>query len=329
MKTTLTKPVLEDVLAPGLKVVFCGTGAGNRSAALGRYYAGRGNKFWRVLHEARFTTRQLEPSEYRTVLDFGLGLTDLAKYSHGMDKDLDVGDLDHDGLRARILAVAPDIVAFTSITTAKVFLGRHPGGYGPLTERVGVTRLWVLPSTSGAANSSWDIEPWRDLRAEALGEPLQQVGAALAGQPGRARLAPAPHSAAQRLHEGSRRVQPAPEPSTGLPAVLQLVREVATMDPVVRTLSRGNRWEIVDVDSRGVLVRGGTGNATKRIEATLLAAAWDRLQAQGQLARVEVQRELGRTNYRRSALLFALLARLPGVRLAERARGKVLEAGVR
>lgn len=43
-------PVLDDVLAPNLRVVFCGTAVGVRSAARGHYYAGPGNDFWRLLH---------------------------------------------------------------------------------------------------------------------------------------------------------------------------------------------------------------------------------------------------------------------------------------
>jgi TDG/mug DNA glycosylase family protein len=38
--------VLPDVLKPGLKVVFCGTAVGNKSARASAYYAGRGNQFW-------------------------------------------------------------------------------------------------------------------------------------------------------------------------------------------------------------------------------------------------------------------------------------------
>jgi TDG/mug DNA glycosylase family protein len=44
--------VLEDLLAPGLSIVFCGTGAGRRSAELKAYYAGRGNRFWPTLFES-------------------------------------------------------------------------------------------------------------------------------------------------------------------------------------------------------------------------------------------------------------------------------------
>ena len=37
--------VLPDILANGLKVVFCGTAPGNVSAKAGAYYANNSNKF--------------------------------------------------------------------------------------------------------------------------------------------------------------------------------------------------------------------------------------------------------------------------------------------
>ena len=41
--------ILPDVLAKGLRVVFCGTAASAMSAEQGAYYAGRGNAFWGTL----------------------------------------------------------------------------------------------------------------------------------------------------------------------------------------------------------------------------------------------------------------------------------------
>ena len=45
-------PVLPDILAPGLLVVFVGTAKGDASVRRGHYYAGRGNKFWDLLGAA-------------------------------------------------------------------------------------------------------------------------------------------------------------------------------------------------------------------------------------------------------------------------------------
>jgi TDG/mug DNA glycosylase family protein len=49
---------LADLLATDLRVVFVGTAAGRRSAALGHYYAGRGNRFWRTLFDIGLTPRR-------------------------------------------------------------------------------------------------------------------------------------------------------------------------------------------------------------------------------------------------------------------------------
>ena len=56
--------VLPDLIKPGLKIVFCGTAAGNVSAARGAYYAHPQNRFWSALHAFGLTPRKLEPEEY-------------------------------------------------------------------------------------------------------------------------------------------------------------------------------------------------------------------------------------------------------------------------
>jgi hypothetical protein len=66
--------------------VFVGTAAGKRSAELGHYYAGRGNRFWRTLHEVRLTPRRFKPAEFRNLLALGISLTDMSKLGAGMDR---------------------------------------------------------------------------------------------------------------------------------------------------------------------------------------------------------------------------------------------------
>ena len=57
-------------------LVIYGTAAGERSAKFGAYYAGPGNKFWRVLYEVGLTPdRALRPSEFRELLSYGIGLS--------------------------------------------------------------------------------------------------------------------------------------------------------------------------------------------------------------------------------------------------------------
>jgi len=161
--------LLPDVIAPGMRVVFCGTAAGRRSAEVGAYYAKPGNRFWPTLAEIGLTPRRLGPDEFRELPSFGLGLTDLAKGASGMDVDLEEGDYDVEGFTRRLLAAAPRIVAFNGKQAASRFLGMRTRDIeiGIQRVRVGESLVFVLPSTSGAASGYWDIGPWRELAARA------------------------------------------------------------------------------------------------------------------------------------------------------------------
>jgi double-stranded uracil-DNA glycosylase len=150
--------VLPDLIKPGLKIVFCGTAAGNVSAARGAYYAHPQNRFWTALHAFGLTPRKLEPEEYNELPQWGLGLTDIAKHVSGMDRELPAGALGADAcaaLKAKITAAEPQWLAFTSLTAGRRYLGRL-AGFGEQPERIGQTRLWLLPSPSPAAGGNWE-----------------------------------------------------------------------------------------------------------------------------------------------------------------------------
>ena len=154
--------VLLDLLRPGLRVVFCGTAAGAVSAAKGAYYAGAGNRFWPMLAKTGLTPRQLRPDEFPLLLDFGIGLTDVAKTVSGADADLPAHAFDRVRLHARMAEVQPGWLAFNGKKAAAMALGRPTGllPYGPLPHAPGWPPVVVLPSTSGAASGFWDPAPW-------------------------------------------------------------------------------------------------------------------------------------------------------------------------
>jgi TDG/mug DNA glycosylase family protein len=159
---TLLAPILPDVLAPGLRVVFCGTAPGTASARAGAYYAGPGNRFWTTLHEVSLTPVLLRPGEFARLPEFGIGLTDISKTASGSDQEVGRRGDDTERLAAKIAAIAAPHLAFNGKNSAKVALGR-PVVYGVQPERIGDAAVWVLPSTSGAARGFWDIGPWHDL----------------------------------------------------------------------------------------------------------------------------------------------------------------------
>lgn len=151
--------VLPDVLREGLKIVFCGTAVGNRSAKRRCYYAGPGNQFWPTLKKLNLIPKDFDLEEFDQLPAYGIGLTDLVKVRSGQDAILKTKDFDIAALRMKIEKFLPAILAFNGKRAAEAFLG-HPVEYGPQKERIGNTLVFVLPSTSGAARGYWDENQW-------------------------------------------------------------------------------------------------------------------------------------------------------------------------
>lgn len=66
-----------ELLAPNLQVVFCGINPGLSSAHQGYPFANGSNRFWKVIHQAGFTDRQLAPEQWLQLQDNGCGITAL------------------------------------------------------------------------------------------------------------------------------------------------------------------------------------------------------------------------------------------------------------
>ncbi len=161
--------IIPDLLQPDLRLVFCGSALGAASAQAKAYYAKPGNKFWPTLYAVGLTPRLLAPANYAELLTFGIGLTDLNKTQSGNDDALSPEHDDAAGLAAKIERYRPGILAFTAKRPAQVFLResfglKAPPAYGLQLQRIGRTRLFVLPSTSGSGVRYWDIAPWRELK---------------------------------------------------------------------------------------------------------------------------------------------------------------------
>ena len=107
-----TKDILPDVLIPNLKLVICGSAVSAQSSQAGSYYAGQGNKFWQILHETGLTDRLLLTSQYRELLHYQIGLTDVAKKAAGVDSHIQPADYDAAAFAARMEHFRPQIICF-------------------------------------------------------------------------------------------------------------------------------------------------------------------------------------------------------------------------
>jgi TDG/mug DNA glycosylase family protein len=153
------RSAVPDVLASGLRVVFCGINPGRISAAAGAHFANPRNDFWRLLHAARFTPKQLAPSEQRKLPRYRCGLTNAAPRTTRGSGDLRRADFA--GAAERLAALGaelrPAIIAFVGKEAYRGAFGERPS-LGLQERRLGDTRLFVLPSTS-PANAA---VPWRE-----------------------------------------------------------------------------------------------------------------------------------------------------------------------
>src|SRR5437867_113918 len=147
-----------DVLAPGLQAVFCGINPGRRSAAAGAHFANPRNDFWRLLHEAGFTPRALDPSEQFDVLRYGIGLTNAAYRTTKGSGELRRADFADSPARLERVAseLRPGVIAFVGKEAYRGTFGERPQ-LGLQDRRLGDTLFFVLPSTSPAnAAVGWD-----------------------------------------------------------------------------------------------------------------------------------------------------------------------------
>ncbi len=140
-----------DIVAPGLKVRFCGINPGLRSAETGHHFAKSGNRFWTSLYGAGFTPRLLRPDEERELLRYGCGLTKFVHRATAAASELRDEEYVTGGRRIVRLVrrYRPQVLASVGIEAYRKAFGRPLARVGRQDETIGETLLWVLPNPSG------------------------------------------------------------------------------------------------------------------------------------------------------------------------------------
>jgi TDG/mug DNA glycosylase family protein len=139
------------VLAPGLRIVFCGINPGFRSAAAGAHFANPRNDFWRLLADSGLTPRKLEPDEQWELLELGYGLTNAAYRTTRGSSDLRSRDFARAAARLERIAreLRPKTIAFVGKAAYEGTFRERPD-LGLQERKLRETALFVLPSTSPA-----------------------------------------------------------------------------------------------------------------------------------------------------------------------------------
>ncbi len=140
-----------DVIAPHLRVLFCGINPGLYTAAVGHHFARPGNRFWPALYHGGFTDRLLSPFEERELLKSGYGVTNVARRTTATADELALEEIVAGGkqLIRKVKRYRPMILAVLGLGAYRLAFKQPKARVGRQEERVGNTILWVLPNPSG------------------------------------------------------------------------------------------------------------------------------------------------------------------------------------
>ncbi len=140
-----------DVIAPGLRVLFCGINPGLYSSFTGHHFARPGNRFWPTLFAAGFTDRLLHPSEEAELLPLGYGITNVVRRASATADELTVEEIVAGGrqLRARVRRYKPRYLAVLSVGAYRVAFEKPRATLGLQPDPIDETKVWVLPNPSG------------------------------------------------------------------------------------------------------------------------------------------------------------------------------------
>jgi TDG/mug DNA glycosylase family protein len=157
----------EDLIDYNLKVLFCGINPGIWSGATGFHFAKPGNRFWKVLHLAGFTDRQLHPSEEHELLELGFGITSFVKRTTARADELTREEFIKGGklLVKKIEKYAPQTLAVLGIGAYRTAFNKPKAKLGLQKEKIAETRLWLLPNPSGL-NAHYQINDFVELFGE-------------------------------------------------------------------------------------------------------------------------------------------------------------------
>ena len=153
-----TEKTVEDVIAPNLRVLFCGINPGLYTAAVGHHFARPGNRFWPALHAAGFTDRVLSPFDERELVKSGYGITNVVMRATASADALTKEEIIAGGeqLRAKVLRYRPRVLAVLGVGAYRTAFNQPRATVGRQQQTIGETILWVLPNPSGL-NANYQV----------------------------------------------------------------------------------------------------------------------------------------------------------------------------
>ena len=158
--------MVEDILAPGLRVVFCGINL----AFIRRDWFSLCSSSKSLLEgdiSAGFTDRQLKPQEAQHLLDYRCGVTKLVDRPTVQANEVSKQELHAGGrkLIEKIEDYQPQALAILGKQAYEQGFSQRGAQWGKQTLTIGSTQVWVLPNPSGLSRVSLEklVEAYREL----------------------------------------------------------------------------------------------------------------------------------------------------------------------
>lgn len=157
-------PTLPDYLKEGLDIVLIGLNPSAYSARVGHYFANPRNRFWPALNRSELVGRELSPEQDASLLEYGIGCTDVVKRPTPQASGLSAADFRQGVpvLQAKLAKYRPRIACFHGMTGYKAYLKYGEGvaeksALGLQKRTIGASRVFVIPNPS-PANAQYSLD---------------------------------------------------------------------------------------------------------------------------------------------------------------------------
>ena len=151
----------------GLDIVFVGLNPSAISARLGHYFANPRNRFWKAFNRSGLVADELSPDQDHTLLEYGIGFTDVVKRPTSQASDLSANDFRKWApvLKANLERYQPRIVCFHGVTAYRQYLAhgekvKEKPELGLQKRAIGKSMVFVVPNPS-PANAVYSLDDLR------------------------------------------------------------------------------------------------------------------------------------------------------------------------
>lgn len=141
-----------DVICKRPRILFVGINPGMTSGRVGHHFAGPGNPFYRLLHEAELIPELIAAEDDQRLAEWGYALVNLVARPTRTAAELERPELERGKKRLldTIREIRPQVVALVGVTLYPIVCGRSDEpGPGAKRELLAGARVFVLPNPSG------------------------------------------------------------------------------------------------------------------------------------------------------------------------------------